>query len=67
MLETKSLCLWVFFLHVYVCTMYVLRAQGGQKRVLDPWDWNYTVVSYPVGSGNLGSRSFGRTASGLNC
>lgn len=53
MSEIKSLRLWVFYLHVYVYVLSMsLEPTGGQKMVLDPWDWNSTVVSYPVGSGN---------------
>lgn len=39
--QIKILRIWASFRHVCMCTKYVLRAQGGQKRVLDPWDWSY--------------------------
>jgi hypothetical protein len=46
------LCVWLFCLHVYLCTMYVPGAQGGQKRALDSLELKLqTVVSHSVGAG----------------
>lgn len=30
------LCVYEYFVYVYICTKCVLHAQGGHKRVLDP-------------------------------
>lgn len=47
------LCMWTFCLFVYMCTMCVPSAQGGQKRVLDTLGLELCViVSYYVDAGN---------------
>lgn len=33
--------LYVFYLHVYLCTTHVPGAPGVQKRVLLLWNWSY--------------------------
>lgn len=46
-------CVWLFFLHVFMCTMYVPGAQRGQRRVWDPLELELAmVVSRNVGAKN---------------
>lgn len=35
------LCMWVFCLHVYLCTMYFHVTCGGQRGCWVPWNWSY--------------------------
>lgn len=47
------LCLWVFCLHLYLCTMCLPSAQGSQKRALALLELGMlTVVNCHVGSGS---------------
>lgn len=38
-------CVWVFYLHLYLFRPYVLGALRTQKRVSDPWKWQFPVVN----------------------
>jgi hypothetical protein len=58
--------LYESFASMHVCTSYVSRMLGSQKRVADPLDLeSQTVVSHHVGVRN-GIRSSGRATNDLN-
>lgn len=44
------LCMWMFCLHIYLCTMCITGTLEGQKRCQGPVTW--TVTIYHVGAGN---------------
>lgn len=47
------LCLWVFCLHVWMCTTYVSGAHGGQKGEPEPLEQELQkFISHHVGAGN---------------
>ena len=47
------LCLWMFWLHVNLYTMWVSDTHGDQKRMLDALELDlHMVVSHHVGAGN---------------
>lgn len=45
------LYVWLFCLHVYLCTVYVTGALRGHKRVLEALQLVLRVVSQHVGAG----------------
>lgn len=55
------LCMWVFFLHVSLCTTRMPGDDGSQKRVVDPLDLEIQTVT----SCHVGASSSGRAASAL--
>ena len=55
------LCVWMFCLHVCLCTMY----PGIQKRAVNPLDWSLDDCEPPCGSW-VSPRSSGRTVCALN-
>lgn len=34
-------CIECFYLNVYMCATFMSGAPGGQKKVLDPWNWSH--------------------------
>lgn len=38
------LCVWVFYLNVCLCTMYMPGAHTGYKRMLGPLEWELHIV-----------------------
>lgn len=40
-LEIKITCVWLFWLCVSLCTMYMPGARGGQRQCQIPWHWSY--------------------------
>jgi hypothetical protein len=52
-LDLFTLCLWVFCLHVVICTMCIPCASKGQKKVLGTLELELQmVVDYHVGALN---------------
>lgn len=50
---SSSSCFFFFFQHVYLCALYVLGADRGQKRALDSPELELQIIaSYHVGAGS---------------
>lgn len=45
-------CVWLFYLRVCLCTMWVPNAHTGQNRVLVYWHWSCRWLLSSVGAGN---------------
>lgn len=62
-----TLCLWVFYLCICLCTMCMPCAFGDQRKCWVPWNWNRDGCELPMLVLGTEPRSFLRATSALNC